>query len=118
MTATTVLRLLAWVLLVGLVVVTIGPISLRPVTPLPTQLERALALLVIGFVFALAYPRHIVIIAILVLGTTILLEFLQVLEPSRHGRIVDAAVKLLGGAVGLAFGALMSRARRPQNTGI
>lgn len=118
MTTTIVLRILAWMLLAALVVVTIGPISLRPVTPLPTQLERSLALLVIGFVFALAYPRHIVIVAVLVLGTTILLEFLQVLEPSRHGRLVDAAVKLLGGAVGLAFGTLASRARRPPSTGI
>jgi hypothetical protein len=111
-TTSTVLRILAWLLLLGLIVVTIGPISLRPITPLPTQLERALALLVIGFVFALAYPRHIVIIAILVLGTTVLLEFLQVLEPSRHGRFVDAAVKLLGGAAGLAFGTFASRASR------
>jgi hypothetical protein len=111
-TTSTLLRVLAWLLLLGLIVVTIGPISLRPITPLPTQLERALALLVIGFVFALAYPRHIVIIATLVLGTTVLLEFLQVLEPSRHGRFVDAAVKLLGGAVGLAFGTLASRASR------
>jgi len=117
-TTSTLLRILAWLLLLGLVIVTIGPISLRPVTPLPTQLERALALLVIGFVFALAYPRHIVIIAILVLGTTILLEFLQVLEPSRHGRLVDALVKLLGGAAGLAFGMLASRSRGPRKTRI
>lgn len=109
MSPSTLLRILAWMLLVGLVVVTVGPISLRPISPLPTQVERALALLVIGFVFALAYPRHIVIVAVLVLGTTVLLEFLQVLEPSRHGRIVDAAVKLLGGAVGLAFGMLAGR---------
>jgi hypothetical protein len=114
----TLLRLLAWLLLIGLVVVTIGPISLRPVTPLPTQLERALALTIIGFVFALAYPRHIVIVAILVLGTTVLLEFLQVLEPSRHGRIVDAGVKLLGGAVGLAFGTLLARSRTAKTTRI
>lgn len=115
MTTSTLLRILAWLLLVGLVVVTIGPLSLRPVTPLPTQLERALALLVIGFVFALAYPRHIVIVAALVLGTTILLEFVQVFEPSRHGRVVDVSVKLLGGAVGLAFGTLIARSRRRPN---
>ena len=112
MTWSTLLRLLAWLLLAGLIVVTIGPISLRPVTPLPTQLERALALLVIGFVFALAYPRHIVIIAGLVLGTTVLLEFLQVLEPSRHGRVADAAVKLVGGGIGLLAGAALNRIRR------
>jgi hypothetical protein len=106
------LRLLAWLLLLGLVVVTVGPLSLRPVTPLPTQLERALALMLIGFVFALAYPRHVALVAALVLGTTVLLELVQVFEPSRHGRIVDVSVKLLGGGIGLAFGILLDRWRR------
>ena len=51
------LRIVAWLLLVGLVVVTVGPIAWRPISPLPVQLERATALMVIGFVFALANPR-------------------------------------------------------------
>ena len=115
MTSSNLLRLLAWLLLLGLVVVTIGPLALRPVTPLPTQLERSLALLLIGFVFALAYPRHVVLVATLVLGTTILLELVQVFEPSRHGRIVDAGVKLLGGGLGLVLGTLLDRRRRRSN---
>lgn len=111
MNSSVLLRLLAWLLLFGLVVVTVGPLSLRPVTPLPTQLERALALLLIGFVFALAYPRHIVLVAALVLGTTIVLELVQVFEPSRHGRIVDVSVKLIGGGIGLTLGTLLDRWR-------
>jgi len=111
-TATTPLRILAWLLLVGLIVVTVGPIGWRPVSPLPTQLERALVAAIVGFVFALAYPRHIFLIAVLVLGTTAILEPLQVFEPSRHGRVVDALVKLAGGCVGLAAGYLFSRLRR------
>jgi hypothetical protein len=35
-----------------------------------------------------------------------------VFEPSRHGRIVDVSVKLLGGGIGLAFGILLDRWRR------
>jgi len=57
------LRILAWLLLAGLVIVTIGPIQWRPISPLPTQLERAVALMLVGFVFALAYPRRIVLVA-------------------------------------------------------
>lgn len=112
MNSSTPLRILAWLLLIALVIVTIGPISLRPVTPLPTQAERALGLLIVGFVFAIAYPRHLAIVAILVLGTTILLEVAQVFEPSRHGRVIDAVVKLGGGTVGLALGTFLARRRR------
>ena len=113
MTRTLLLRIAAWLLLAGLIVVTIGPIGWRPVSPLPTQLERALALLVVGFVFAVAYPRHILLIAVLVLGTTAILEPLQVFEPSRHGRFIDALVKLAGGCVGLAAGYIFNLLRRP-----
>lgn len=112
MNLTLLLRILAWLLLLGLVFVTLSPIALRPVTPLPVQLERALALAVIGFVFALAYPRHIILVALVVLGSTVLLEALQVLAPSRHGRLVDVAVKLVGGTLGLAVGWAAMHLRR------
>ena len=109
MTTTTPLRILAWLLLAGLIVVTVGPIGWRPVSPLPTQVERALALAIVGFVFALAYPRRILLIAVLVLGTTAILEPLQVFEPSRHGRLIDALVKLAGACLGLLTGYLANR---------
>jgi VanZ family protein len=107
-----VLRILAWLLLAGLVFVTLSPDDLRPVTALPTQIERGFAVAVIGFVFAIAYPRHIWLVAALVLGATVLLEILQLVTPSRHGRIADAAAKLLGGAIGLTVGGLLTRTRR------
>lgn len=108
------LRILAWLALLGLVFVTLSPIEWRPVSPLPTQLERALALAVIGLCFAIAYPRHILLVATLVLGVTVLLELLQLAAPSRHGRLVDVAVKLIGGGVGLAIGWFAERRlRRP-----
>ena len=106
------LKILAWLLLAGLAVVTIGPIGWRPITPLPTQLERALALMIIGLVFALAYPRKLVLVAVLLITSTALFEALQVLEPSRHGRVVDVAVKLTGAGIGLFLGWLVGRMRR------
>lgn len=103
------LRCVAWLLLVGLVVVTIGPIGWRPISPLPTQVERALALLVIGLAFGLAYPRHLLLVGLLLVGATALLELTQVFEPSRHGRWLDLGVKVVGGVVGLAIGAMLAR---------
>lgn len=105
------LRVLAWLLLAGLIFVTLAPIDLRPISPLPTQIERAAALGLVGFVFALAYPHRIVLVAALVLGATVALEVLQIVQPSRHGRVVDVIVKLAGGAAGLALGWLLTRRR-------
>ena len=106
------LRVLAWLLLAGLIFVTLSPINLRPISPLPTQVERAGALAIVGFVFAISYPRRIWIVALLVLGSTVLLELLQLAAPSRHGRLLDVAVKLAGGGFGLIAGWLMSRLRQ------
>jgi len=103
------LKCVAWLLLLGLVLVTIGPIGWRPISPLPTQLERALALMVVGIAFALAYPRHVVLVGLLLIGATALLELTQVFEPSRHGRWLDLGVKVIGGVVGLAIGRALTR---------
>jgi VanZ family protein len=103
------LRLLAWLLLAGLIFATLSPINLRPISPLPTQLERAIALAIVGFAFAVAYPRRLPLVVALVLGSTLLLELLQLLAPSRHGRVIDVAVKLLGAGAGITLGSLLQR---------
>jgi hypothetical protein len=110
-TISTALRILAWLLLIGLIFVTLSPINLRPISPLPTQVERAGALAIVGFVFALAYPKRIWLVVIMVLGSTTLLELLQLASPSRHGRVIDLAVKLIGGGFGLLAGWALSRYR-------
>lgn len=107
------LQILAWLLLAGLIFVTLSPINLRPVSPLPTQIERAAALALVGFVFGLAYPKRVWLMALLVLGSTVMLELLQLASPSRHGRVIDLAVKLAGGGFGLACGYILSRVRQP-----
>ena len=106
------LRVLAWLLLAGLIFVTLSPINLRPISPLPVQVERAMALAVIGFVFAIAYPRQILHVALLVAAATITIELLQLFAPSRHGRVTDVTVKLAGAGIGLLAGALSNRLRR------
>ena len=62
-----------------------------------------------GALFAAGYPRYLWIAASVVLGSAVLFELLQVLEPSRHGRLFDAAVKIAGGLTGLTAGWLWAR---------
>jgi uncharacterized membrane protein YfcA len=112
-TSRTALKLLAWLLLLALAIVTVAPIEFRPVTSLPPQVERGTALLVIGFVFGLAYPRHIVVMSVLLLVSTSVFEALQLLEPGRHARWSDLAVKLAGGGFGLVLGWLLTHRFRP-----
>ena len=41
--------------------------------------------------------------ALLVLGSALGLELLQLLAPGRHGMLPDAGMKLVGAAIGLAL---------------
>ena len=73
-----------------------------------TSITRRLALLaafaVLGALFCLAYPRHVAFVCLIVLGSAVLLEFMQLLTPDRHGRIQDAIEKMTGGAAGIVAG--------------
>lgn len=100
----TVFRIAAWGLLIAIAIVTVGPIGFRPETGAPVQLERALAFAAMGVAFALAYPRHFWLVAVILVVGAFGLELLQNLTPGRHGRIIDAIAKICGGGVGIAIG--------------
>jgi len=105
----TAIQLAAWLLLIAIVVMTIGPIGMRPVSGAPAQIERAGAFLAVGFMFALAYPKHIWWAVLLLLCTTFGLELLQNLRIDRHGREADAMAKFSGAAFGLGVGWLAAQ---------
>jgi apolipoprotein N-acyltransferase len=102
-------RIMAWTCLGYIAFVTVGPIWVRPETGASPQLERLVAFAVVGALFAAAYPRHIVLASLVVIGAAILLEAFQLLEASRHGRLFDASVKIVGGLIGLGTGWVFAR---------
>lgn len=114
MSSQNLLRLLAWIALGVIVLSTLTPNELRPQSGLPVQWERLLAFAVVGFLLAIAYPRQLLVITVVVLGVAVLLEALQLLTPSRHGRVFDLAVKLAGGSAGMVAGWLMALWRTHQ----
>ena len=94
----------AWMLLAFIVYATISPIQARPTLPTSPSFERVAAFAVLGALFCLAYPRHIALVCLIILGSAALLELAQLLTPDRHGRIQDAIIKMTGGALGIAAG--------------
>ena len=93
-----------WALLAFIAYATISRIQYRPTLPISSSFERLAAFAVLGALFCLAYPRHIALVCLIVLGAAVMLEFVQLLTPDRHGRILDAAMKIAGGASGIVAG--------------
>ena len=94
----------AWISLAFIAYATLSPLNERPeFEALFSHLDHYLAFAVAGSLFGLAYPRQTAFVCILVLGSAVILELLQLLTPDRHARAIDAARKIIGGAIGIAF---------------
>jgi hypothetical protein len=107
----------AWTSLAFIAYATLSPLNERPElhTDLFSHLDQYLAYAVAGSLFGLAYPRQTFFVCILVLGSAVLLELLQLLTPDRHARVIDAVRKSLAGQSALGSHTLRSRfiGRRP-----
>jgi VanZ family protein len=102
---TTTLRIIAWLLAAAVTFATLGPADLRPHSNLGQGGEHALAFILVGLAFGLAYagnrPRTAVIAVIL----TGVVELLQFLVPGRHARLEDFVVDALAACVGFIVAA-------------
>jgi VanZ family protein len=96
--------LAAWGLLAFIAYATISPIQDRPTLPTSASFEHLAAFAVLGALFSLAYPRQVALVCLIVLGSAVLLELLQLLTPDRHGRVPDAIEKMAGGVGGIMVG--------------
>jgi VanZ family protein len=98
----------AWLALAFIAFATLSPIYDRPTIPeAGPQLEHFAAFALMGFAFTLGYPRRMLFIVAIVLGSAFVLEALQLLTPDRHGRVLDALVKAAGGICGIGVGYLV-----------
>jgi VanZ family protein len=90
----------AWASIAFIAYATLSPIQARPKV-LSADLEHIVAFAVTGLLFGLAYHRQFVRVCFIVLGSAVLLEYLQTLTLGRHGTLVDASEKIVGGALGI-----------------
>ena len=101
----------AWACLLFVASATLSPIYLRPrlmetEPALIVILEHVGAFAVIGFLFSVIYTRT-TLVCLLVLGSAVILELLQLVVPDRDARVIDAVEKLIGGGVGIIAAKIM-----------
>jgi len=104
-------RFMAWAGSAAVIVLTLVPPDLRPVSEAPHVVEHLVPFLLLGGAFALGYPGRELLTAAIALPCIALLELLQVFDPGRHARLSDFAVNAIGACAGAALVAVASRMR-------
>ena len=99
------LKAFAWLLAAAVAFATLGPPGLRPHSDLGQDGEHALAFVLIGLAFGLAYPQRRLLTAMMAVTMIGLIEILQFWAPGRHPRLEDFVVDALAACVGLAAAA-------------
>jgi VanZ family protein len=105
-------RVAAWLLIVGIVVLTLGPPRLRPVTGFDRSLEHIGAFALLGLAFGLAYPNRRMLLALIGVVIAALMETLQQVAPGRHAYFSDFVLNTVGSWTGLVGSVLIDWLRR------
>jgi VanZ family protein len=102
---TIILRVFAWQLAAAVAFATLGPPGYRPHSDFGQNGEHALAFVLIGLAFGLAYTQRRLLTAAIAVAGIGLLEILQLWAPGRHARLSDFIVDALAAWAGLAIAA-------------
>jgi len=109
--------MIAWGLAAAVTFATLGPPRYRPHADLSQNGEHALAFVLVGLAFGLAYKKNRMATALFAIAFTGAMEVLQLWAPGRHARISDFMVDAAAAWAGLALAAtldwIVSR-NRPQ----
>ncbi|AWM00404.1 VanZ family protein [Bradyrhizobium amphicarpaeae] len=99
-------RSIAWLLAAAVTFATLGPPGLRPHSDLGQDGEHALAFILVGLAFGLAYPRRRLLVAGAAVVLIGVLELMQFWAPGRHARLEDFLVDALTACLGFALAAV------------
>jgi len=116
---TIILRLFAWCLAAAISFATLGPPGHRPhAASLGQGGEHALAFVLLGLAFGVAYTRNRLATAALTITFTGLIEILQLWAPGRHARLEDFVIDAIAACIGLAAAAAFDwMIKRTQRSG-
>src|SRR6478752_4727738 len=93
-------QVLAWVLICGIVGLSIVPPDYRVITNLPRLVEHCSMFLLTGLAFGVGYPYRYPVQSVALVLFAAAVELLQVWIPGRHARLSDFVAGVLGLGVG------------------
>lgn len=99
------LKIFAWLLTAAVAFANLSPPGLRPHSNLGQNGEHALAFVLLGLAFGVAYARHRLVMTTVAVALTGAIELLQFLAPGRHARLQDFIVDALAACAGIAIAA-------------
>jgi VanZ family protein len=107
MLMTLILRIFAWLLAAAVTFATLGPPRYRPHSNLGQDGEHALAFVLVGLAFGLAYTRNRLLTAAIAVVMIGVIEILQLWMPGRHARVEDFVVDALAACAGFTGAAVV-----------
>lgn len=111
MTARRLFRLIAWVCVAAIVILSLVGPSLRPVTKLPHNLEHLAIFAITGFALGLGYAGRLVQHMALLVVFAGVIELAQFITPGRHPRLIDFIVDAASACAGAWLAAVVVRAK-------
>src|SRR5438094_478031 len=96
-----IVRIAAWLLVVAIVVMTLGPPTVRPVSGFNRSLEHVAAFALLGLAFGLAYPSRRALLTLIGVAVVALMEILQQIVPGRHAYFRDFIINAGGACAGV-----------------
>ena len=99
------IRSFAWLLAAAVTFATLGPPGLRPHSDLGQDGEHALAFVLVGLAFGLAYRQRRLLTAAAAVVMIGVLELMQFWAPGRHARLEDFLVDALTACLGFVVAA-------------
>lgn len=98
-------RSFAWLLAAAVTFATLGPPGLRPHSDFGQDGEHALAFILVGLAFGIAYRQRRLLTATAAIVLIGVLELMQFWAPGRHARLEDFLVDALTACLGFALAA-------------
>jgi VanZ family protein len=105
-------QVLAWVLVVGILILSIVPPDSRVVTDVPRPLEHLAVFLLTGLAFVFGYPGRYLVQFVALSLFAAAIELLQVWVPGRHARLSDFIAGFAGVILGIGLGYLSTKSAR------
>jgi VanZ family protein len=92
-------------MLIGaIVILSLVPPSLRPVTEAPHDLEHFAIFALCGYAFGLGYRSHHLVRAVALVTFAGAIEVLQFTAPGRHARMLDFVIDAIASCAGVLIG--------------